>query len=42
VRFWVGGGIVYDSDVDEEYQETFDKGAALLKLLKLYKTNNRP
>lgn len=33
VRFWVGGGIVYDSDVNEEYQETFDKGAALLKLL---------
>jgi para-aminobenzoate synthetase component 1 len=37
VRFWVGGGIVYDSDVDEEYQETFDKGAALLALLEQFK-----
>ncbi len=33
VRFWAGGGIVADSQLDEEYQETFDKAAALLKLL---------
>ncbi|HEX2830663.1 MAG TPA: aminodeoxychorismate synthase component I [Burkholderiales bacterium] len=33
VRFWAGGGIVADSKVDEEYQETFDKAAAMLKLL---------
>jgi para-aminobenzoate synthetase component 1 len=33
VRFWAGGGIVHDSLVDEEYQETFDKAAALLWLL---------
>jgi para-aminobenzoate synthetase component 1 len=33
IRFWAGGGIVHDSDVDEEYQETFDKAAALLRLL---------
>ena len=39
VRYWVGGGIVYDSNVDEEYQETLDKGAALLKLLELFKSN---
>jgi para-aminobenzoate synthetase component 1 len=33
VRFWAGGGIVADSRLEDEYQETFDKAAALLKLL---------
>ncbi len=33
VRFWAGGGIVADSERDAEYQETFDKAAALLSLL---------
>ena len=33
IRFWAGGGIVYDSQVEEEYRETFDKAAALLRLL---------
>jgi para-aminobenzoate synthetase component 1 len=33
VRLWAGGGIVADSLLDEEYQETFDKVAALLKVL---------
>ncbi len=33
IRFWAGGGIVNDSDIEEEYQECFDKAAALLKLL---------
>jgi para-aminobenzoate synthetase component I len=33
LSFWAGGGIVHDSRVDEEYRETFDKGAALLRLL---------
>ena len=33
VRFWAGGGIVADSQLEEEYQETFDKAAALLKVL---------
>lgn len=33
VRFWAGGGIVADSTLEEEYQETFDKAAALLTLL---------
>ena len=33
IRFWAGGGIVADSKVEEEYQETFDKAAAMLKLL---------
>lgn len=33
VRFWAGGGIVADSRREAEYQETFDKAAALLSLL---------
>ena len=33
IRCWAGGGIVQDSDVDAEYQETFDKAAAMLRLL---------
>jgi len=33
IRCWAGGGIVHDSLVDEEYQETFDKAAAMLRLL---------
>jgi para-aminobenzoate synthetase component 1 len=32
-RFWAGGGLVADSLMEDEYQETFDKAAALLKLL---------
>jgi len=36
IRFWAGGGIVYDSVVEEEYQECFDKAAALLDLLKQF------
>jgi para-aminobenzoate synthetase component 1 len=33
IRFWAGGGIVADSDSKVEYQETFDKAAALFKVL---------
>lgn len=33
IRFWAGGGIVNDSLVEEEYQECFDKAAAMLDLL---------
>ena len=33
VRFWAGGGIVADSEVESEYQESFDKARALLRLL---------
>jgi para-aminobenzoate synthetase component I len=33
VRCWAGGGIVADSRLDDEYQETLDKAAAMLKLL---------
>jgi para-aminobenzoate synthetase component 1 len=33
VRCWAGGGIVADSRCDDEYQETFHKASALLRLL---------
>jgi para-aminobenzoate synthetase component 1 len=32
LQFWAGGGIVADSEVDAEYQECFDKAAAMLRL----------
>ncbi|MFT5396700.1 MAG: para-aminobenzoate synthetase component 1, partial [Gammaproteobacteria bacterium] len=36
--FNAGGGIVWDSDVDAEYKECFDKAAAMLKLFKQEET----
>ncbi|MDX1920034.1 MAG: chorismate-binding protein [Candidatus Caenarcaniphilales bacterium] len=33
VRLQAGAGIVYDSDPEKEYQETLNKGAALLKVI---------
>jgi para-aminobenzoate synthetase component 1 len=33
IRFYAGGGIVADSREEAEYQETFDKAAAMLRLL---------
>lgn len=33
VRFSVGGGIVYDSDPEKEFQETLDKGKTLMESL---------
>ena len=33
--FYAGGGIVFDSEVNAEYQETFDKAAAMMKVLNL-------
>ncbi len=33
-RFWAGGGVVIDSEAEAEYQETFDKAAAMLALLR--------
>ena len=33
ISFWAGGGIVADSDAAAEYQECFDKAAALLRWL---------
>lgn len=34
MRFWAGGGVVADSQLEAEYQETFHKVEALLKLLR--------
>jgi para-aminobenzoate synthetase component 1 len=36
IRFWAGGGIVADSDVAAEYQETLDKAAGMLKMLRQF------
>jgi para-aminobenzoate synthetase component 1 len=36
IRCWAGGGIVADSNVAAEYQETLDKASAMLKLLRHY------
>ncbi|MGZ5050895.1 MAG: aminodeoxychorismate synthase component I [Methylobacter sp.] len=36
IRFWAGGGIVNDSVAEEEYQESFDKAAAMLNLLQQF------
>ncbi|MEA1051313.1 aminodeoxychorismate synthase component I [Lamprobacter modestohalophilus] len=33
VRFWSGGGLVHDSECEQEYRETFDKAARLIELL---------
>ncbi len=33
IRCWAGGGLVVDSELDAEYQESFDKAAALLRVL---------
>jgi para-aminobenzoate synthetase component 1 len=40
IRFWAGGGIVYDSVLADEYQESFDKAAALLQLLQQFSHND--
>jgi para-aminobenzoate synthetase component 1 len=36
IQFWAGGGIVNDSNVDDEYQESFDKAAAMFEVLKRF------
>lgn len=36
IRFWAGGGIVNDSVMEDEYQECFDKAAAIIKLLRRF------
>jgi para-aminobenzoate synthetase component 1 len=36
VMCWAGGGIVADSKVDAEYQESMDKASAMIKLLRHY------
>lgn len=34
IRFWAGGGIVYDSILEQEYQEIMYKAAAMFQLLR--------
>ena len=43
IRFWAGGGIVNDSIMEDEYQESFDKAAAMLNLLQQFQiaTSNK-
>lgn len=36
IRFWAGGGIVNDSVMEDEYQECFDKAAAMIRLLRRF------
>ncbi len=36
IHCWAGGGIVADSDLAAEYQETLDKASAMLELLRRY------
>ncbi len=36
IHCWAGGGIVADSDMAAEYQETLDKSSAMLELLRRY------
>lgn len=36
IRFWAGGGIVADSDAAAEYQETLDKAAGMMELLRQF------
>jgi para-aminobenzoate synthetase component I len=36
IRFWAGGGIVADSVMTDEYQETLDKASAMLRLLEQF------
>jgi len=33
IRFWAGGGIVADSEMDKEYRETWDKASCMLQLM---------
>ncbi|MDR2874532.1 MAG: aminodeoxychorismate synthase component I [Methylobacillus sp.] len=34
LRFWAGGGIVADSEMQKEYRETLDKASGMLQLIK--------
>ncbi|MCF6247262.1 MAG: aminodeoxychorismate synthase component I, partial [Desulfobacula sp.] len=42
VFFSVGGGIVYDSDPEKEYQETLDKGKTLMESLSGKQASEKP
>ncbi len=37
IRFWAGGGLVADSEVDKEYRETLDKASSMLQLMEHFR-----
>ena len=37
IRFWAGGGIVADSEMQKEYRETLDKASAMLELMEHFR-----
>jgi para-aminobenzoate synthetase component 1 len=36
IRFWAGGGIVADSEMEKEYRETWDKASSMLQLMEQF------
>lgn len=40
IRFWAGGGIVADSEMQKEYRETWDKASSMLQLIAHFGKNN--
>ena len=36
IRFWAGGGLVADSEMEKEYRETWDKASSMLQLMEQY------
>ena len=38
IRFWAGGGIVADSQMEQEYRETLDKASSMTQLMKTLKS----
>jgi len=39
IRFWAGGGIVADSEMQKEYRETWDKASTMLQLMQYFGGN---
>ncbi len=37
IRFWAGGGLVADSEVDKEYRETLDKASSMMQLMERFR-----
>jgi para-aminobenzoate synthetase component 1 len=40
IRFWAGGGIVADSELEKEYRETLDKASCMLQLMTYFGADN--
>ena len=38
IRFWAGGGVVADSEMQKEYSETLDKASSMLQLIEHFRT----